>query len=114
LTIGLQSSLEAIEAAISQRVKARLELGAVQEVQTILGRYPNLKLPAYSATGVKDMLAYLHGTLELEKLAELWSLHEFQYAKRQLTWWKKRTGVTWFEVSEDANPKIMDLVKQTL
>lgn len=100
LTVGIQASLDVMEQAITQRVTERLEQGVVSEVEGTFAHYPNPKLPAFSATGVKDVLAYVQGNIDWEELKQLWSLHEFQYAKRQLTWWKKRSAVAWVDSTQ--------------
>lgn len=101
LTFGVSGSMEEIETAIKHRVDERLQLGAVAEVEALWAQYPHSGLPAYSATGVKDILRYLQGQLEWDALPSQWALHELQYAKRQLTWWKKRTGVTWLDRTQN-------------
>lgn len=98
-TIGLQTDFEIIEAKIKARVAARLANGAMREVEELIARYPNQKLPIFSATGVRPLMALVAEQVNQEECLELWFRQERQYAKRQLTWWKKRTEITWFDVS---------------
>jgi tRNA A37 N6-isopentenylltransferase MiaA len=44
--------------------------------------------------------AYLNGQLEKDACLELWTRREIQYAKRQLTWWKKQDHIAWFDRSQ--------------
>lgn len=100
VTIGLTDSIEAIAERINQRVASRLAAGALAEVERLLAEYPNQKLPLYSATGVKPLVMLANGVISLEECEEVWSRQERQYAKRQLTWWKKQSNVTWFRIHE--------------
>ncbi len=81
--------LELIEKRIKQRVEKRFASGAIQEVKNLL----KLKLPAsapvLTTLGVPEIRSYLNGEISAENCQQLWALHEFQYAKRQMTWWKK-------------------------
>lgn len=85
----VSAPLETIKERIEERVRRRFASGALQEVQNLL----KLNLPENSQVittlGVPEIQQYLEGTLSAEECQKLWSLHEFQYAKRQLTWWKK-------------------------
>ncbi len=98
--VGLSQPFEVIEAKIADRVKARLAAGAVSEIEKILANFPDQHLPLYSATGVRPILAYLQGQATIEEVEETWTRQERQYAKRQLTWWKKHPEVKWFTVTE--------------
>lgn len=94
--LGLEQDLVLVEKKIKARVKKRLELGALAEVKKL-----NLELdsPAASALGVSEIKQYLAGELTQSELIELWSLHEIQYARQQLTWWAGKT-VCWFNLAD--------------
>lgn len=85
----VSAPLEILKERIKQRVQKRFVSGAVEEVQNLL----TLNLPNTSQVlttlGVPEIKQYLEGSLLEEECQQLWALHEFQYAKRQLTWWKK-------------------------
>ncbi len=100
LSLGLRDEPALILQRIQQRVLDRFANGAQSEVETLMKKYPDWSLPAFSATGVKEIRAYLEGKISAEECIEHWTLSEFQYAKRQLTWWKKRSGIVWFEIGE--------------
>ncbi len=100
LTLGLRDEPVFILDRIKQRVIDRFANGAQAEVQHLIDTYSNWQTPAFSATGVKEIRAFLEGKISADECLEHWTLSEFQYAKRQLTWWKKRTGILWYEVGE--------------
>jgi len=98
LILGLQADFEWLEIQIRNRVADRLSAGAVSEVEELLSRYEDQRLPVFSTTGVRPLLSFLTHQLTETELRELWFRQERQYAKRQLTWWKKRPKTTWFDV----------------
>ncbi len=87
-TLFLSVNLTVLEDRIRKRVAKRFAGGAVGEVEKLL-QFFDSGCPAASATGVPELSAYLRGELTAKECQALWTLREFQYAKRQLTWWKK-------------------------
>lgn len=102
LKIGITADLKTIETNINNRVEDRYSHGAKYEVERLRDlnhRFgPNKQL--LSATGVKELLALLDGVAEKNEILAKWSLREYQYAKRQLTWWKKKNDVTWLDATK--------------
>ncbi|MFZ5376286.1 MAG: tRNA (adenosine(37)-N6)-dimethylallyltransferase [Patescibacteria group bacterium] len=95
---GIKTDLKSIEQKIQQRVEQRWQSGALEEVQKILGLYPEhqlTKLPSASATGFREIAAYLNDQLDASEAKQLWFNREFRYAKRQLTWFKKYSQGFW-------------------
>lgn len=82
--------LEKLKAKIAGRVRIRFQTGAVREVERILQKYgndlPHVGLPL----GFQEIKAYLAGEVDQNETLNLWALHEWQYAKRQLTWWRSK------------------------
>jgi len=105
LVIGLSDSLDQLKESIIRRVNQRFEQGAINEVMALKARYGQRRLPAWTAIGIREMSAYLNHELSAEDCTRLWSLREFQYAKRQVTWWKKRASVNWLLA---VHPQLLD------
>lgn len=95
-TLGITDRIDAITERIRARVIERLQLGAVTEVQELMGKYNShqWKYPAFTSTGCKEVRMYIEGLIEYEELVMLWARRETQYAKRQLTWWRKHRYAT--------------------
>lgn len=108
--VGLHRPWLDLENLIATRVQSRLAQGAVQEVErlmSILDFNQHLDLPIVTATGVKEIWQYLVGSLSLAEATIQWQTRERQYAKRQLTWWKKYgQQIEWFK----SGPAVVDLV----
>jgi tRNA dimethylallyltransferase len=95
--VGLKQDLGFIEAKIKERVKKRLSQESIEEVKKLQKETSNWSLPVFSALGFKELASYLMEECSLDECSELWALHELQYARRQLTWWKNKK-ITWFEL----------------
>lgn len=77
---------------IQQRLDNMLANGFLEEVKTLLARYPSLtpeKHPALRAVGYRQAYAYLQGEYTLDKMYEQMLRATQQLAKRQLTWLRK-------------------------
>ncbi len=87
--------LEDLEQKIVKRVQKRLMSGVVAEVEKVYKQYSGLwgdenwqsKMPL----GFKEITQLLKQEIDEKTCEQLWSLHEWQYAKRQLTFLKKLT-----------------------
>ncbi|MBI5448890.1 tRNA (adenosine(37)-N6)-dimethylallyltransferase MiaA [Candidatus Gottesmanbacteria bacterium] len=90
LWIGLTSPLSILEQRIRKRVRERF-VKAVREVRDGL---PSL-------LGVAPLLSYSHGNSTKEEALAKWTLSELQYAKRQMTWFRKQKNIRWFDVSKE-------------
>jgi len=95
--IGLKyTNLESQESAIRDRVISRLNLGAIDETKNLLKKYDK-NLQSMSALGYKSLTKYLAGEFSKDQMLNDWVLKELQYAKRQLTWFRKQS-VIWYDV----------------
>ena len=103
LTIGLTDTRDNLATRIVERVQERFSHGMIEEVQQLIADYSpeDWQKPAFSATGYQEVRDFLEEKLTEAQALELWTRRETQYAKRQLTWWKKaHDSVQWFPVSE--------------
>ena len=81
---------------IEQRFKAMLDAGLVEEVQCLLvdkGLLP--ELPALRMVGYRQVVQYLSEELEYNEMVRRGISGTRQLAKRQLTWLRNQSGVTW-------------------
>ena len=79
---------------IDRRVGVMLEQGLVQEVQSLL-EDGLLEGTAAQAIGYKELLAHFRGEMTLEAAADLIRQKSRNYAKRQLTWFRRDERVKW-------------------
>lgn len=97
--LGLTADKETLNERIEARVKQRVRAGAVKEWQRLKKKY-RADLPSMSAIG------YRH----LPDIAK-WIQAEQQYARRQLTWFKKNSHIRWFDITQAFQFPVVNLVK---
>lgn len=95
--IGIKSNLENLETKIRDRVVNRLANGAISEVEALLREYQDLSLPIYSTLGVREIIDFLNNKYDLKTLIQNWTTSELQYAKRQMTWFRKQPQIVWYD-----------------
>jgi len=78
---------------IEARTEAMFKAGAVEEVQGLL-KMP-LSHTAQKIIGIKEIKSYLDGDLTLDQAKALIKKNTRNYAKRQMTWFKKDKRVEW-------------------
>lgn len=101
--VGLNFPKNNLENLITARVIDRLSHGAIEEVKNLLDKSKNQSLPILSTLGVKEITTFLKGELSRDELITTWSRNEVNYAKRQMVWFKKQTGIIWYDESVDKN-----------
>ncbi len=92
--IGKNFEREVLYQRINNRVDKMLEMGLINETKCLLNKYGR----AYNiinTIGYKEITAYLDGTLTLDESIELLKKNTRNYAKRQLTWFRKNPEIKW-------------------
>jgi tRNA dimethylallyltransferase len=107
LKIGLELSKEQLHRNINSRVDKMMREGLLDEVRSLL---PSQKLNALQTVGYKELFDHLNGKVSLEEAVEKIKINTRQYAKRQMTWFKKDKEVTWVDVAEDKS--VIDICNQ--
>lgn len=97
LKIGLDLPREELYARINNRVEVMFENGLEEEARSV---FPYRKMNALQTVGYKELFDYFDGHLTKEKAIELIKQHSRNYAKRQLTWWRRDTAITWFHPTQ--------------
>ena len=97
LYIGLAfRDREDMKRRIDQRVDQMLAAGLADEVRALLASGVPRDATALQAIGYKEMLAAVEGTCSLAEAAEEVKLRSRQYAKRQLTWFRRNKEAYWY------------------
>ena len=81
---------------IEERVDRMFNKGLVSEV----GRLVKLRLSktASYAIGIRELKGYFDGVYDLEEAKRLIKINTRQYAKRQLTWFRKDKRINWINL----------------
>lgn len=92
--IGLNFPREELYERINKRVDLMIEEGLIDETKNLLnkyGRIPNI----VDTIGYREIISYLDGETSLERAKELLKQNTRNYAKRQLTWFRKNENIKW-------------------
>ena len=93
LEVGLDIPKEQLHQHIHSRVDTMIAAGLVEEVRSLM---PYRQLNALQTVGYAEIFGYLDGKISLEKAIEQVKTNTRQYAKRQLTWFRKDAAIKWF------------------
>ena len=96
---------EALYARIDQRVDLMLAEGLLDEVKQLVEQGVRREHTAMQGIGYKELLAVLSGETDMETAVEKMKQESRRYAKRQLSWIRRRADVnwlTWEEKPDDA------------
>ncbi|WP_332737154.1 tRNA (adenosine(37)-N6)-dimethylallyltransferase MiaA [Flavihumibacter sp.] len=97
LKIGLDLPRDLLYQRINNRVDMMIEQGLLNEVTYIYENMPELMATSPLQTvGYSEPFDYLKGKIPLHEAIEQIKAHSRQYAKRQLTWFKKDLSIQWF------------------
>jgi tRNA dimethylallyltransferase len=88
---------------INQRVLHMMEQGLLDEVRQLMGRGLPAGSTSLQAIGYKELIAYLQGECPLEQAVAKIQQASRNYAKRQLTWFRKMNAVHWLENEDPAD-----------
>jgi tRNA dimethylallyltransferase len=86
---------EALYERCDARFERMLENGAVEEVETLLGRKLDPALPVMRAIGVSDIASLLRGERSREEVCARGKQATRNYAKRQYTWFRRQPPQEW-------------------
>jgi tRNA dimethylallyltransferase len=96
-TLGITLPRDELYRRIEERVDAQFTRGLEEESRRIIekyGRTPQAKnLPSISSLGLKEFIPYIEGKISLDQAAAQIKRATRQYAKRQLTWFRKDKNV---------------------
>ncbi|MBZ4652130.1 MAG: miaA1-2 [Proteiniphilum sp.] len=112
LKIGFTRDRAELYDRINQRVEKMLEEGLLEEAGSF---YPLRHLNALNTVGYKELFRYFDGEWSLEKAIEKIKQHSRNYARKQLTWFKKDKEIHWINLSEqerDVMSEVMQLLEQ--
>ncbi|MBT2681458.1 tRNA (adenosine(37)-N6)-dimethylallyltransferase MiaA [Bacillus sp. ISL-35] len=110
--IGLTMERELLYNRINRRVDLMMEQGLLDEVKYFYDK--GLKeCQSIQAIGYKELYEYFDGKVTLSEAIENLKQNSRRYAKRQLTWFRNKMNVEWFDMSEsnDAEKKFAEISK---
>jgi tRNA dimethylallyltransferase len=114
ILIGLKTDRENLYERINKRVDVMMESGLLNEVKDLIDKY-HLSKVSRQAIGYKEVIDYLRGLSTYEEMLTVLKRETRNYAKRQLTWFRRLEGVKWYNIdSKDDIPIICDKIVRHL
>ena len=110
--IGLKMNRDELRKRIAARVDAMFEAGLLEEVKSLQGAR---HLQSLNTVGYKELLDYFDGKITLEHAREWIKIHTTQFAKRQMTWWKRDSSIHWIDAANlDSSGDIYTWIDPTI
>ena len=97
LRIGLNPSREKLYERINLRAQQMFDAGLVDETKRLLERYGPKNVMALDSLGYRQAAQFLRGELTREQAISAAQQGHRNYAKRQMTWFRREPDVQWLE-----------------
>ncbi len=96
LRLGLDPDRNELYTRINERARQMFQSGLVEETASIMATYGDAAR-SLNSTGYKQVAQFLRG--EIDRKLALWTAQQAHrnYAKRQMTWFRREPGVHWFK-----------------
>lgn len=109
IKVGLRREREELYARINKRVDIMMEDGLLEEAKSV---YQYKDLNSLNTVGYKEMFKYLDGEWKLPFAIEKIKQNSRIYSRKQVTWFKRDTDITWFHPDDTDN--IMSFIEERL
>lgn len=110
--IGLQIERKELKHRIELRTDKMIVDGLADEVKRVLAMGYKDDLKSLQSLGYKQIIGFLHNKYDWQSCINLIKRDTWQYARRQMTWFKADTEINWF--SQDSLNKIKNNVEEFL
>ena len=95
LLIGIKKQKDELKKRISKRVDKMIRLGLEKEVRKLVKKYG--WNPLLQTIGYGEWLPYFEEKISKNEVGEKIKENTFQFAKRQMTWFKRDKRIHWFK-----------------
>lgn len=106
IKIGLEREREELYVRINQRMDQMVEAGLFEEVESLIAHRNH---NALQTVGYKEVFDFLDGIYDKEEAIRLLKRNSRRYAKRQMTWFRRDEGITWFHPNQ--TKEVIEYVK---
>lgn len=100
LLIGLQRPREILYRRIEARIDWQLTHGMVEETRGLMARGYSRALGAMKGLGYRHLAAQFAGEYDAVEMVRRFKQDTRQFAKRQMTWFRKEPGIMWLMLDE--------------
>ncbi|PIY95555.1 MAG: tRNA (adenosine(37)-N6)-dimethylallyltransferase MiaA [Candidatus Kerfeldbacteria bacterium CG_4_10_14_0_8_um_filter_42_10] len=111
LQIGVSAPREELYQKIDRRVDEMIKEGLIEEAKKLGERY-GWDIPSMSAIGYRQLGLYFQKRITLKEAVELIKKDTRNYARRQLTWFRKDERIHWIKSQPEAEKLIKNFIKK--
>ncbi len=111
--LGISWPRDLLHTRIETRFLAMIDAGLLEEVDGLLKRGYAPSLQAFSTVGYAEVLAYRRGEIDRETMVRQCVQHTRQYAKRQMTWFRRDHRIRWMDVQGEFEPEAVASAMQS-
>lgn len=110
--IGLNMDRKKLYDRINTRVDLMFQEGLIDEVKSLLSMGYTKELVSMKGIGYKEVIMYLDGSITLDESMEMIKKGSRNYAKRQLTWFRRNEMINWINIDDfsDFNSLIENII----
>jgi tRNA dimethylallyltransferase len=110
ITIGITAERKTIYDRINQRVDIMLEQGLLEEVLSLKKQQ---SLNALQTVGYRELFSYFDGNYDLDTAVAEIKKNTRRFAKRQLTWLRKKEDIIWVDYKYDLKELLKTVEHET-
>jgi tRNA dimethylallyltransferase len=114
LLLGLTRPREVLYERINQRVERMMEQGLIRECEGLLKKGYSPRLNALRTVGYQETFEHLEGERGLPETVSLIQKNTRNYAKRQMTWFRKEPDVEWLDAEELSRKELVERLRERL
>ena len=78
-----------------------MEMGLLEEVKGLIGQGLTEDHNSMKGIGYKELIAYIKEEYSLDDAISLIKQRSRNYAKRQITWFKRYDNIRWYDICEN-------------
>ena len=114
LVLGLRIDRTVLAANIAARTRRMFSSGLMDEIRHLLAAGFGWGSALGRSIGYVEGLSYLFGRLSRDEAIEATTIATRQYARRQMTWFRNREAVQWFDVDDNLTDELIEAVERSL
>lgn len=115
LKLGMTFDRPVLRDRIDERLKMRVELGMIEEVQQLIDEGATVEFMLKLGLEYRFVTQYLTGEIpDKQEMLDLLATAIKQFAKRQMIWFRRDKEIQWLDMNGDPKTQAIDLIDQFL
>ena len=114
LRLGVSWPRDVLGQRIDERLERRLQEGMIEEVQGLMDRGATTEFLLGLGLEYRFITQYLLGEMGREEMLEKLAIAIKQFAKRQMTWFRRNPDIVWLDMAGDCMSQACEAVEKFL